>query len=213
MSSLDISKDQKLQDQLVDRALNDLERLYKALDLSDGVKAREALVTIITDLVGIYGQASTKLAVDTFMRMRGQAGITSRYQPKLAPGVENAVIEGSVKWAVSTLFGDAYDEAVTLSKLKDLTTRHVLHQGRVSVAMNVTDRQSGSYAYARILGPGENCKFCLMLSSRGYSYKSAKSASSGFHDGCRCSVVAGFEGVEVEGYDPEALLEEYKKLQ
>ena len=212
MPEVSIAKYQSAQDRIVDAALKDLERLYKALDLSDGVAAREALSKIITDLVQVYGSASASEAVSLFMLLRAEAGIASAFAPRLATAATPEAIDGSVRWAVATLFGDAYNEAVTLSKLKDVTTRHLLQQGRDSIALNVASPQSGSGAFARILGPGENCKFCLMLSSRGYAYRSAESAKAGWHDGCRCSAVPGFKGVEVAGYDPDALLEEYKKL-
>ena len=174
MPEVSIAKYQTAQDRIIDAALKDLERLYKALDLTDGVAAREALSKIIIDLVQVYGSASASEAVGLFMLLRAEAGITSAFAPRLATAATPEAVDGSVRWAVATLFGDAYNEAVTLSKLKDVTTRHLLQQGRDSIALNVASPHSGSAAFARILGPGESCKFCVMLSSRGYAYRTAE---------------------------------------
>lgn len=68
--------------------------------------------------------------------------------------------------------------------------------------------------YARVpVGP--TCGFCIMLASRGFDYASKKSAGdigaryNTFHNGCNCRVVAGYDGLEVEGYDPDGLYDRY----
>lgn len=63
--------------------------------------------------------------------------------------------------------------------------------------------------YARVPSGAETCSFCLMLASRGFVYRSAEAASHA-HAGCDCRVVPGFPGMEVEGYDPDALLAEWR---
>jgi hypothetical protein len=44
-----------------------------------------------------------------------------------------------------------------------------------------------------------------MLASRGFDYRSAKTAGEGnhYHKNCRCKVIPGFDGMEVEGYDED----------
>lgn len=63
--------------------------------------------------------------------------------------------------------------------------------------------------YARIPSGGETCTFCLMLASRGFVYTSEEAASHA-HANCDCRVVPGFPGMEVEGYDPNELYEQWK---
>lgn len=178
------------------------------------MKAREALVEVMTDLTSTFGEAAATQAMEIFMSMREDAGITSAYAPVLAPPPTEAQVDSSVRWAVGTLFGEKFDREATLSKLEGIATRMILQQSRETIAKNVSRRGSGSYAFARVLGPGESCDWCLMLSSRGpvyRSYDSAKGDGDGFHDNCRCMAVPFFEGTEVDGYDPEALYADYKK--
>lgn len=211
MSAVDISRAQAVQERLVARAVRDLRRLFRALDLSDGVKAREALVEIMTDLVTLYGEAVATEALNLFLAMRQDAGVKGAFVPVLASGPDVDQIEGSVRWAVSTLFGDKYDAPATLGKLEAITTRLILNQARQTVADNVVRRGSGAHGWARVLGPGENCDFCLMLSSRGFAYRSFDSASAAFHDGCHCMVIPGFEGQTIDGYDPDEVYKQYKE--
>lgn len=65
--------------------------------------------------------------------------------------------------------------------------------------------------FARIPTGPETCPFCIMLASRGFVYHSARSAGelNHFHPNCDCRVVAGFEGMEVAGYDPDTLYDQY----
>lgn len=78
--------------------------------------------------------------------------------------------------------------------------------------------------FARVPAPGSKCKFCLMLASRGFEYRSAKSAGdkggSHYHDNCRCSIVPEFTTIRgklvkntagIEGYDPDALYKEWRE--
>lgn len=64
--------------------------------------------------------------------------------------------------------------------------------------------------YARVPRGTETCGFCIMLASRGFVYTTPEAASHA-HDGCDCKVVPGFDGIEVEGYDPDALYDLYSE--
>ena len=65
--------------------------------------------------------------------------------------------------------------------------------------------------YARVPMGGETCTFCMMLASRGFVYHSAQTAGEGnhYHHDCRCKAVPGFDGIKVEGYDPDKYAELY----
>lgn len=69
-----------------------------------------------------------------------------------------------------------------------------------------------SRKWARVPTGAETCTFCLMLASRGFVYSSAQTAGSDghYHPNCDCRIVPGFDGMYVEGYDPDALYEEWK---
>ena len=67
--------------------------------------------------------------------------------------------------------------------------------------------------YARVPVGAETCEFCIMLASRGFVYHSERSAGelNHYHQNCDCKVVPGFPGMEVEGYDPDAYYELWRK--
>ena len=79
------------------------------------------------------------------------------------------------------------------------------------------DRDFGNgMRYARVPTGRETCGWCVMLASRGFAYRSRKSAGDNglgrynwFHDRCDCRVVAGDEESTVEGYDPHWLKDVY----
>lgn len=67
--------------------------------------------------------------------------------------------------------------------------------------------------FARVPSRSETCAFCFMLASRGFEYHTAESAGSDghYHPNCDCRIVPGFAGMDVEGYDPDALYKQYLK--
>lgn len=68
--------------------------------------------------------------------------------------------------------------------------------------------------YARV-PCGGGCSFCLMLGSKGFVYRTELTAGEDghYHAHCRCRVVPGFDGMEVEGYDPDALYDQWRRLE
>ena len=62
---------------------------------------------------------------------------------------------------------------------------------------------------------GDTCPFCLMLASRGWVKASKKAIKNGhadhIHNNCDCTYCVRYDGeTTVEGYDPDALYEQYK---
>lgn len=64
--------------------------------------------------------------------------------------------------------------------------------------------------FARVPAGGETCRFCLMLSGRGFAYRN-EAAASHAHANCDCRVVPSWGG-GVEGYDPDAIDAQWRKL-
>ncbi|MEE8716587.1 MAG: hypothetical protein SOI26_05540 [Coriobacteriales bacterium] len=67
--------------------------------------------------------------------------------------------------------------------------------------------------YARVGTGRETCGWCFMLSSRGFDYRSKKTASTASaasHMHCDCVIVPGRDGVtKIEGYDPGGMAERW----
>lgn len=77
------------------------------------------------------------------------------------------------------------------------------------------DKFLGGRKWARIASGSDTCKFCLMLSSRGPVYNSAKAAGAHNHGFCDCRIVcadvsrSGKAYVNVEGYDEKNLYDRW----
>ena len=65
--------------------------------------------------------------------------------------------------------------------------------------------------FARVPTGAETCDFCLMLASRGFVYQSESTASaSHVHSHCDCRITPGWDGMEVEDYDTDAIYDRWQ---
>lgn len=65
--------------------------------------------------------------------------------------------------------------------------------------------------YARVPTGAETCDFCLMLASRGFVYQSEGTAGAGHtHYACDCRCIPGWDGMEVEDYDPRSIYDRWQ---
>jgi hypothetical protein len=170
---------------------------------------RDAFVEMAQALADEYGSAAGSLAADFLEDAWAEAKMPGRCQVALAK-TDPARVEGSVRAAARDL-SDGRGEAF-LQQVKAATGRHVENRHRETVRLTA-DRNNGGWA--RVPAPGSDCKFCLMLASRGFVYGSRKKAESSgrgrYHDNCHCAAVASWQkNPRLEGYDPDAL---YKRWQ
>ena len=68
----------------------------------------------------------------------------------------------------------------------------------------------GRVRWARVPTGATTCPYCLMLASRGFVYRDEAKALNANHRHCDCRIVEGFEGMEVEGYDPDLYYDMWK---
>lgn len=64
--------------------------------------------------------------------------------------------------------------------------------------------------FARVPTGATTCPYCLMLASRGFVYRSELKALNANHRNCDCRIVEGFDGMQVEGYDPDEYYDMWK---
>ena len=69
--------------------------------------------------------------------------------------------------------------------------------------------------FARVPSGTETCAFCYMLSSRGFVYRSDRSAGrfGHFHRNCDCRVAASTDKDGLEGYDPDRERELWQRFE
>lgn len=90
-----------------------------------------------------------------------------------------------------------------------------MKQARSSKKTRRKGARTHGVLFARVPQGSTTCDFCLMLASRGFVYLTEESAGefNKFHRNCDCRIVPGYEGAEVEGYDPDALYEQWRESQ
>lgn len=100
-----------------------------------------------------------------------------------------------------------------IQTFNDAVLQRIDYEMKLSAAASTTyngERDPLSVRYARVPTGAETCDFCLMLASRGFVYKSQATALSHVHSDCDCRVVPGWDGDEVEGYDPSEIYDRWQ---
>lgn len=174
---------------------------------------REQVIEIMWAVCGAACDMAAATAADFYDEAREiQAGAALGAQAVSAasPEATAAAVRAIVQIVVE---GKPWDSFV--SQLQDRADFEVKRSAGECVKANAA-RDPLRPKWARVPSGAETCGFCLMLASRGFAYTSEKSASekSGgghYHPNCDCRIVPGFDGMEVEGYDPDELYRQWRE--
>lgn len=118
--------------------------------------------------------------------------------------------EGAIRGFVDSVgkTGDTEQLARRLAERVDLEAKRAANS---CIAANCA-RDPLKPRYARVPTGADTCRFCIMLAANGFYYKDAEAAEHA-HSGCDCRAVPGFEGMTVEGFDPEAYDRVWRRLE
>lgn len=203
---------QKLGDAAYDTVYRRVTQFMKRFPGASVERVRDFTIESVSYAVSVYGDAASTCAADLYDEMAEASGA------KLPPAIldtsdVSGYIEKEVRYQAGKYIagkGEEFASAVA-AKATDQVSR------RANETMRRNAKRDG-LRYARVPMGGETCTFCIMLASRGFVYKSAKTAGEGnhFHAHCRCKVVPQFDkrgrGTKVEGYDPDELLDRWDKF-
>lgn len=174
----------------------------------DNVAAcRELVVRALQSVLPTYTDAAAQAGADMYDAVR-TSQVGEAMGATAASGYRPDAVEGAVKALVQQVVDGKPVEQFDRSVL-DRVDYEMKRACNVSVAENAA-RDPLKPRYARVPTGAETCSFCLMLASRGFVYTSREAAGHA-HAGCDCRVVPGFPGTKVEGYDPDAYLELWRK--
>jgi hypothetical protein len=196
---------------IVAMAQRDLADFWRLLDTTNPLEIKAAMLKFMPELVATYGESAALLAADFYAAVR-PASLPTSYDPVLADPPPINQVEAVTRHNIGPAFQG--DPAAALSNLASATQRLVNQPGRETIAKNV-DRDPDGASWARVPVGKTTCTFCRMLASRGAVYGSKASASnkrngSKYHNDCDCKPVPMWSKADYpEGYDPEALYEEY----
>ena len=181
-------------------AKRDLEAFWLTLDTSNMVFAREQLEVFFPALIDAYGNVASTVMADWYEELFNEASALAEMT-----AAERA--NARMRWAIGKAFEG--DPAQALATLKVVTDELVKQAGRDTVILS--SKRNGR-RYARVPTGKETCDFCLMTASRGFVYESAGTAGqmAKFHGNCDCQIIPD-GGVQPEGYDPDALYEQYRQ--
>lgn len=189
-----------------EKILNALESLdWKPGDAGNVAACRQAVVDALAAAMPTYADAAAQASADFYDVMR-ELMVGEPLGAQAISGYDPAATEGAVRSFVRFVVRDGDVDAFNAHVLQRVDYE-LKHAANVSMAENA-ELDPLKPRYARVPAGAETCGFCLMLASRGFAYSTADAASHA-HAGCDCRVVAGFDGLEVEGYDPGALYSDY----
>lgn len=166
---------------------------------------REAALEYIDSALYAFGDQAGELACDLYDELALASGAASRAE-LVSDVVDWGKVESKVRWLAQNLVeGEPgkFERGVT-----DLTRYCVKRSAFENMERNC---ERNDVRYARVTSGTETCPFCFMLSSRGFVYRSERTAEGlhGYHDRCDCVAVPGFEGLgqdgQVEGYRPDEM--------
>lgn len=169
-------------------------------------ECRDIVIAALAEVMPAYTDTAAQAGADFYDAVR-ETQVGEALGASAVSGYAQEATEGAVRAFVQQIVDGKPVEQFNRSVLGRVD-RDVKRAGNVSVAENAA-RDPLKPRYARVPTGAETCSFCLMLASRGFAYRSREAASHA-HPGCDCRVVAGFDGMEVEGYDPDDLYLKWK---
>ena len=152
-------------------------------------QVRDALMDVLPELGGAYGDAAAALAADWYEDVREASQARGSFSPVLASPPEPARWEALARWGVTPLFAERPDAATALAKVAGGLQRSIADQHRLTVVeSSIADLAASGW---RRVGVGDSCGFCRMLIDRGHVYTEA-SVTFRSHDNCACAASPSF---------------------
>lgn len=178
---------------------------------------RDETIAKVNGIIEDYGDASAAVGADFYETMLDV--VDSDGVAAMPSSVDSRRVDKAVRRCASDLFGDDADLGRFADGVSDFVARTVSHRADECVAESAVSAneastqkgRKGKKKFARVPS-GPSCGFCIMLASRGFVYATRKSAGelTRFHNRCDCRIVGGYDGMHVEGYDPDGMYRRYK---
>lgn len=208
-SSAEVVQFRRLQNDVVTLAHRDLLNFWRTLDHTDGVAVRGALEVVFPELVQAYGLSTATLAADRFDDLREASVAGGRFSAVLGDVAGTEQAQAKMRWAIGPLF-ERSDPAQAFANLELSLDEYVKQPARDTILQSV-DRDPADARWARVPSGRGTCRWCRMLASRGAVYLTERTADGGrYHGHCDCVPTPIWDDTDLpEGYDPDALLDEY----
>lgn len=177
---------------------------------ADVATVRDAIIDRMEFYCGPYADMAAILAAEFYDGLR-ELSVGKKLGALAESGREPIATEKAVRGIMQDVVEGKAAEAV-VRKLLDRTDYEIKKSAGECIYRN-GKRDPLKPRYARVPSGAETCRFCIMLASRGFVYRTKESAGEGnhYHANCDCRIVPGFDWeTTVAGYDPDALYDQWK---
>lgn len=175
---------------------------------------RDYAVSLICEASSAYGDQASYVACAEYDATVEELGIDLP-SAELWDGPSEAALESTVRYRASDIDGTYGGFSKFAENVANRAYDEPLRAANKTIVANAERDYDKGMRYARVPTGRETCGFCLMLASRGFVYHTKQSAGeviglhNRYHDRCDCRVVAGYEGTEIAGYDPDQYYRAY----
>mgnify|MGYP007098891434 FL=1 len=170
-------------------------------------ECRDIVIQALDAVMPTYTTMAAQASADFYDAAR-ELVVGERLGAQAISGFDMRKTEGAVRGFVRFVLDGRVDT------FNDQVLQRIDYEMKRSANMSVVEngrRDPKKVRYARVPTGAETCDFCLMLASRGFVYQSEGTAGAGHtHYACDCRCVPGWDGMEVEGYDPQAIYDRWQ---
>ena len=163
----------------------------------------QALASVMPTYTGMAAQASAD-----FYDAARELVVGEKMGAQAISDFDMRKTEGAVRGFVRFVLRD------DVQTFNDQVLQRIDYEMKRSANMSVVEngrRDPKRVRYARVPTGAETCDFCLMLASRGFVYQSEGTAGAGHtHYACDCRCIPGWDGMEVEDYDPRSIYDRWQ---
>ena len=152
-------------------ARHDLAKLWETLQQLSPEWQRDMLLDYVPQLVAKYGDLAAQAAYEWYMRVRGES-VPEPWEYDLSDSFPGDGIDKTIRWQAGHLWTDPQTMQAFLAGAMQ---RWVMYSGRETVA-RLCEHDPSEPRYARVPRGAKTCAFCTMLCSRGWVYRSEKTA-------------------------------------
>ena len=188
-------------------AQDEVMRVLERIDWSDVTAAREIVVQAVQMALSTATMLAAQASADFYDASR-EACIGEPMGAVAISGYEPEKTDAAIRSFVR------FVERGEVEKFNDQVLQRMDYETKRAANNSIVEngaRDPAKPKYARVPTGAETCDFCLMLASRGFVYKSESSAAIDHtHANCDCRAVAGWDGDEVQGYDPDVIYDRWQ---
>ena len=170
-------------------------------------QCRDLVIQALASVMPTYTTMAAQASADFYDAAR-ELVVGEKMGARAISDFDMRKTEGAVRGFVRFVLRD------DVQTFNDQVLQRIDYEMKRSANMSVVEngrRDPKRVRYARVPTGAETCDFCLMLASRGFVYQSEGTAGAGHtHYACDCRCIPGWDGMEVEDYDPRSIYDRWQ---